>query len=964
MAKEQLASYLSSCLVPGGGQEVGEGVKVVHGLLQGEVNMKTEVKTMEDFIKNVDSVLPKKSPESPVREFPNLMDKTKTGESDQPVINKPDDDEEGEVKINRSDARLTSVVESDDETENEEDENEEQIHNPNELSSQNEHPVTMLLLPVLIKDEPINKSSKLNKKTKLEGLDKFKCKDCGKGFPFRSAMFKHEKAHHGLRSHPCRYCAKKFDSNTSLNNHQFKRHLEDRQRLLEHLKMMKENNVSDINNIDQFDQDAVIDSSETTQHSQEQLVVKTCGNKNDKKSDIFCKNCGKDFINKSRISFHRHFRACPVIQFSCECPGASETSIRDKRLHMVSVHNFFMYWCASNTLASCLKIFDSTDALEVHTKEVHGTNVTTNIATSFYKKFATVCLSCRKDFKDEIEKEASRIKFKQHIRKCPVKLFSCECSDGPDENTQFDDKHNHMIVVHSFPLHWCKISEQCFKTFATSNALETHISKYHGKQLKPIKKEIICFSCGKIFFSQNGKCEKFKRHARVCPVEMFTCGCPDVPEVLPGKNVLQSKKSAFQKKHKHIQEVHKIPFFWCPDENNITVCLETFASTGALEVHLKRGHNPTGKTGRRPLLSSYLCPDCGKDYKKDPKGLKKLGIHVNKCRIERFSCECPGVPIVNLHTPTTTNNHKKKAQHMQVFHFGQHGCMEAVDCFMYFETKKDLEMHITEKHKNDSHRKKANFECNECGKHFNRLLATSASAIESIYKRHMETHEVENFNCDCLNAPIVQDIKFGKSRSKYFFLKQKHIRVEHLGWQGCPNCAESFKDQDVLSAHLEKHNQTFICDLCGYVAKVQSTLASHTRRDHESNPTKCTECSLILKNDYWIAMHMANTHLKKKTTCEECGKEYMNIKDHMMTVHTADAEKEFPCSDCDKGFVRDYLLRAHQINVHIKSRPHHCRYDGCKNRYNDSGNLNAHEKRRHGKIFGFVPNDSVVGVAE
>ena len=813
VAKEHLASYLSSCLAPGGSQEVGKGVKEVHRLLQGKEKVKTEVKSMEDFIKAIETILPKKSTESPVKvgDFLNFLDKTKTEEKYHPVISEPEDDEEGEVRVNRSGDTLPSILESDGETEdeeenekqsenpkNQEEENEEQSDNPNNPEEENdeqtsnphnpdtqyEHPVPMVQLPKMVKYELSNELKKV--------------------FPLRSTSVKQNNVHE--RTQLCNYCDKKFSTQYSLNNHNFKRHLN--------------------------------------------------------KNTNFCKNCGKDFTNmfkfKSRKSFHRHVRICPVIQFSCDRPGASATSIRDKRLHMVSVHDIPVHWCTRNSSSSCWQMFDSADALEVHRKKVHQINKhRTNVTSRCYLKSTTVCLSCEKDFKDEIERENTRIKFKQHIRKCPVEMFSCECDDGPDENTELGVKHQHMIFVHSFPLHWCKFSDQCFKTFDTSGALQSHIK--HAHELD----------------------KKFK------------------------------------------------------------------------------------KLGRRRLYLSYLCPDCGKDFTNVPKALQKFRIHLNKCRIERFSCECPGVPIINLQNPATTNNHKKKAQHMQVFHFGQQGCMETVDCFLHFETKKELEMHISEKHEHDFRSNKTNLECNECGRKFNRLLTSSA---ENDYRIHMDIHSVVNFNCDCPNmsdALQLEVVKVGKQKlGKEFLTKQRHIRVEHMGWHACSGCLKSFRNQDNLTVHQERHHANPVCDLCGFVATQHSTLLKHTERDHKSSPTKCPECKLILKNDYWMAVHMRNTHRTNKTTCEECGKEYRNIQAHMMTVHTADSEKDFQCTDCGKGFARPYMLKDHQINVHIKSRPHHCRYEGCEKRYNDRGNLAAHERRRHGRIFGQVHKDSVVGIAE
>ena len=45
-------------------------------------------------------------------------------------------------------------------------------------------------------------------------------------------------------------------------------------------------------------------------------------------------------------------------------------------------------------------------------------------------------------------------------------------------------------------------------------------------------------------------------------------------------------------------------------------------------------------------------------------------------------------------------------------------------------------------------------------------------------------------------------------------------------------------------------------------------------------------------------------------------------------------------------------LDRHMMNVHLKLRPYKCRYGlGCEFAYNDKGNRDAHERKKHGKVF-------------
>ena len=75
------------------------------------------------------------------------------------------------------------------------------------------------------------------------------------------------------------------------------------------------------------------------------------------------------------------------------------------------------------------------------------------------------------------------------------------------------------------------------------------------------------------------------------------------------------------------------------------------------------------------------------------------------------------------------------------------------------------------------------------------------------------------------------------------------------------------------------------------------------------------------------------------------------MKSHM-AQHIPDEQRNFVCNidDCGKGFTIKSSLNKHLMNVHSKLRPYKCRY-GCIFAYNDKSNRDAHERKKHGKIF-------------
>ena len=109
----------------------------------------------------------------------------------------------------------------------------------------------------------------------------------------------------------------------------------------------------------------------------------------------------------------------------------------------------------------------------------------------------------------------------------------------------------------------------------------------------------------------------------------------------------------------------------------------------------------------------------------------------------------------------------------------------------------------------------------------------------------------------------------------------------------------------------------------------------------------CPDCGKMFKDRY-LKLHQRKVH--SAAACEICGVVVKNVKHHMQGVHMADSDKRFHCKDCGKGFMCRVTMNNHRMNMHIKAQPYQCRY-GCDNRYNDTSNRSAHERRRHGAVW-------------
>ena len=83
-------------------------------------------------------------------------------------------------------------------------------------------------------------------------------------------------------------------------------------------------------------------------------------------------------------------------------------------------------------------------------------------------------------------------------------------------------------------------------------------------------------------------------------------------------------------------------------------------------------------------------------------------------------------------------------------------------CYKTFESEKNLKMHIAIKHK--SERKEIDYNCNQCGEQFNKLTTGHRSlraslSLKELFERHLWTHKVADFKCNCDNVP---DLRPGK----------------------------------------------------------------------------------------------------------------------------------------------------------------------------------------------------------
>ena len=292
------------------------------------------------------------------------------------------------------------------------------------------------------------------------------------------------------------------------------------------------------------------------------------------------------------------------------------------------------------------------------------------------------------------------------------------------------------------------------------------------------------------------------------------------------------------------------------------------------------------------------------------------------------------------------------------------------ECMFIYQLKQELSQHMKKEHNvrklkissNDKRRQngkegvgtwlKRRKPCNktlfcpECGKKF-----TSKNKID--FEKHQQVHKVEAFICECPGAPVIVK-RPGQvyNTNKEFREKERHMKVQHMGWYGCHECHVSCERKEDLEKHVESHSVNLICDSCGFEVEGSKALTKmrwHKKTVHEAKPKQCPDCGeIVLDKD--MKKHKAKAHTSAGAACEICGKVVKRLAHHMQIMHMAESDKRFVCKECGKGFMDQSTMENHRMSMHIKTQPHRCRY-GCENSYNDVSNRNAHERRRHGGTF-------------
>ena len=164
----------------------------------------------------------------------------------------------------------------------------------------------------------------------------------------------------------------------------------------------------------------------------------------------------------------------------------------------------------------------------------------------------------------------------------------------------------------------------------------------------------------------------------------------------------------------------------------------------------------------------------------------------------------------------------------------------------------------------------------------------------------------------------------------HWFKKHTNLAKEYLCCN--PDCDKTFKDYSELRNHITRNHNFILCDECGKSFR-KSNLAKHVETAHaDKNNLKyiCDVCpfSTYAKKYLWRHLRTHNIslkalrvnkrkptpeHRKRNTPCEYCGAKFDTVMEkmaHWKLTHV-DSKGHYLCSHCPRTFVECIDLRQH-----------------------------------------------------
>ena len=368
--------------------------------------------------------------------------------------------------------------------------------------------------------------------------------------------------------------------------------------------------------------------------------------------------------------------------------------------------------------------------------------------------------------------------------------------------------------------------------------------------------------------------------------------------------------------------------------NACNVCLKQFESKQHLEDHISTAHT---LPDFRKRLRCVICNILFKRRNKDKSTLTK---HMKSEHKVGYKC-----PICQMQQPSlsTLNQHKIQEHNLAVKIIKHRDACTI--CFRQFESKKDMEAHISKDHPWSDFRNVAT-RCVICDLSYGKDKESFKK-----FKEHMVSEHNVGYECPICQKklPTVSKLIQHKIQEHNWTKSNSVGRIKYL----CPKCGKEFIHKRKYEHHVSKiscnQSKGRKCPICEEEFESMSLKIYHISTKHmDVKLYDCSECSSGFITQNGLKRHISCVHRKNVgNICPTCGKTYYSIshlKDHISYVHEGKVKPRFKCSMCEESYSTKKYLENH-MPVHEGNGIFQC--SNCNMEFNSKNKLEAHIAKEH-----------------